>query len=191
MTSFLSDPEPSAQVQRLYDDDLAGDGFVMNLTRVWAHDPDGHDRFSGLLGHLARDLTFRQKGILVSATASTLGDSYCSLAWGKRLADEVGPAAAVGVLNGDDTALDPAEQALARWARTIVRDPNTTGPDDIAALRDAGFDDDQIFALTAYVALRGAFSTVNDALGARPDTELADMAPAEVRDAITWGRPAG
>ena len=40
-------------------------------------------------------------------------------------------------------------------------------------------------------ALRGAFSTINDALGALPDNELADMAPAEVRDAVTWGRPTG
>lgn len=39
-----------------------------------------------------------------------------------------------------------------------------------------------------YVALRLAFSTVNDALGAHPDAELADEAPAAVRDAVTWGR---
>ena len=36
------------------------------------------------------------------------------------------------------------------------------------ALRDAGFDDAQIFAITVFVAARLAFSTVNDALGARP-----------------------
>jgi hypothetical protein len=33
-----------------------------------------------------------------------------------------------------------------------------------------------------------AFSTVNDALGAVPDAEPWEMAPAAVADAVTWGR---
>ena len=42
-------------------------------------------------------LTFRQRGILVTAAASTLGDSYCSLAWGGKLAggDRTGPGGGV------------------------------------------------------------------------------------------------
>ncbi|HYU02430.1 MAG TPA: hypothetical protein VEL02_01180, partial [Jatrophihabitantaceae bacterium] len=56
------------------------------------------------------------------------------------------------------------------------------------ALRDAGYDDAQIVAITAYVALRIAFATVNGALGARPDHELNETAPAAVRDAVTYGR---
>jgi hypothetical protein len=70
------------------------------------------------------------------------------------------------------------------WWRRTTRcstarsDPNGTGPDDVQELRDAGFDDRQVFGITLYVALRIAFSTVNDALGARPDRELAVAAPA-------------
>lgn len=189
MTSFLAEPEPSHDAQRLFDADLEGDGFVMNLTRVWARDPSCLTGFHDLIGHVSRDLTMRQKGILVSATASTLGDSYCSLAWGRRLADEVGGPAAAGVLRGDDAALDPGDQALARWARKVTQDPNATTADDVAALRAAGFDDDQVLAVTAYVALRIAFSTVNDALGVHPDVEVAERAPDEVRATVTWGRP--
>lgn len=40
------------------------------------------------------------------------------------------------------------------------------------ALREAGWSDDEIFTMTAFVALRLAFSTVNGALGARPDAAL-------------------
>lgn len=29
----------------MYDDDLADEGYVMNLTRVWAHDPAAHEAF--------------------------------------------------------------------------------------------------------------------------------------------------
>ena len=65
----------------------------------------------------AGSLTYRQRGILVTALASTLGDSYCSLAWGKNLADEAGPDLAGSILRGDDNGLEPPERALARWAR--------------------------------------------------------------------------
>ena len=189
--TFLAEPEPTEPARRLYAEDLDGDGYVMNLTRLWAHAPAAHDGFVALLDAAtsAGDLTFRQKGVLVSAVASTLGDSYCSLAWGTRLAGEVGDETAAAVLTGDDTGLDPAEQALARWARAVARDPNGTTPEDVQALRDAGFGDVQIFAVTAYVAGRVAFSTVNDALGARPDAELLAQAPGAVRAAVDWGRP--
>jgi hypothetical protein len=71
----------------------------------------------------------------------------------------------------------------------VGRDPNSIEADDVQALRDAGFDDQQVFAVTAYVALRLAFSTVNDALGARPDQELGATAPEPVRAAVGFGRP--
>jgi uncharacterized peroxidase-related enzyme len=189
-TGFLEVPETSADVQRLYDDDLQQHGFVMNVSKVWAHQPEAHDDLLALLGKVvsAGGLTLRQRSILVSACASTLGDSYCSLAWGKRLAREAGPDVAGSVLRGEDEGLDGAERVLARWARRITRDPNGTEAGDVQELRDAGYDDAQIFAVTAFVALRIAFSTVNDALGAHPDHELLAEAPAAVRDAVTYGR---
>jgi hypothetical protein len=39
------------------------------------------------------------------------------------------------------------------------------------------------------VAGRLAFSTVNDALGAQPDHELATSVAPEIRDAVDYGRP--
>ncbi len=39
------------------------------------------------------------------------------------------------------------------------------------------------------IAWRLAFTAVNAALGARPDAQLAEDAPAAVRDAVTYGRP--
>lgn len=188
--TFLAEPEPSGGVERMYAGDLDGHGYVMNLTRLWAHAPAADDRFRAML-EAATDvgrLTFRQKAVLVSACASSLGDSYCSLAWGTRLAGEVGDVTAAAVLSGDDTGLDPAEQALARWARAVVRDPNATSAADVQELRDAGFTDEQIFAVTVYVAGRVAFSSVNDALGARPDAALLAAAPDPVRAAVGWGR---
>lgn len=70
-----------------------------------------------------------------------------------------------------------------------MKDPNATTSADTQRLRDAGLDDTQIFAITVFVALRLAFSTVNDALGAHPDVKLAASLPTEVVTAVDYGRP--
>jgi uncharacterized peroxidase-related enzyme len=188
---FLGPAPESSAADRLFAHDRETFGFVMNLSRVWAHQPEVHDELFALFGRAAEasGLTFRERGVLISALASTMGDPHCSLAWGTRLAGAAGEDVAVAVLRGGDAGLEPAERALATWARQLARDPNGTTSADVEALRAVGYDDGQIVALTAFVALRIAFSTVNDALGARPDDELAGAAPEGVRTAVTFGRP--
>ena len=190
--SFLQEPPVSPLVQALYDEDLAGDGYIWNLSRLWAHQPETLKRLFELMSQAftPSGLTFRQRGILVTAAASAHGDSYCSLAWGGKLGKASDAAVAAGVLNGSDTGLTGQEKAIAAWARKVATDPNATTPADIQALRDAGFDDGQIFAITSFVALRLAFSTINDALGTQPDAQLALSVPPQVREAVTYGRPA-
>jgi uncharacterized peroxidase-related enzyme len=187
---FLGPPEPTPEASRLYDEDTAGLGYVMNNTRLWAHQPEAHRRLGDLLDHLTRaaGLTMRLRGVLVTSTAAAMGDSYCSLAWGEKLARETDGALAAAVLRGDLSPLTPAERALADWARRVATAPNDTTAADVQTLRDAGYSDDQVLAITAFVAMRLAFSTVNDALGATPDAELVAGMPAEVADAVTWGR---
>jgi len=78
---------------------------------------------------------------------------------------------------------------MSEWARKVVRDPNATTPSDVDALRKAGLSDPQIFAITTFVALRLAFSTINDALGANPDAQLLQTLPEEIVQSVTYGRP--
>ncbi len=190
-TGFLEVAGDGAASRRLRDSDLDQHGYVMNLTQVWAHHPELKTGLFALVEQAAEaaGLTYRQRGVLVSACASAAGDSYCSLAWGSRLAAATTPEVAVAVLHGDDSALDPEDRLLARWARRVSADPNAAVSEDIDALRSAGWDDGRIVALTAFVALRSAFSAVNDALGVPPDHELVELAPAQVRAAVAYGRP--
>ena len=187
---FLSVPETSPEVQSLYDGDLEELGYVMNSSKLWAHQPAVQEGIFDVMGQMVRlgGLTFRQRGILVTACASAMGDSYCSLAWANKLAKEANAALAGSVLAATDVGLDDSERALAGWARQVARDPNGTTGADVQVLRDVGFDDAQIFAITVFVAMRLAFSTVNDALGAVPDQVLVDTVPDEVRAAVTFGR---
>ena len=73
-TSFLADPPPSEGAQRNFDEDVRGLGYVMNASRLWAHDPAALDGLSDLLGHFSRagSLTHRQRAILVTSCASAV-----------------------------------------------------------------------------------------------------------------------
>lgn len=187
--TFLGEPDPTPAARDLYAADEAGLGRVMNLTRAWAHRPELKTGLFALLAQASDGLDARTRGVLVTACAAARTDSYCSLAWGARLADAASPETAAAVVRGEDTGLDDRERVLAAWARAVVRDPNGTTAEDVGALRDAGLTDPEIVAVTVFVALRLAFSSVNDALGVRPDAELRDEVPAAVLDAVAYGRP--
>lgn len=191
---FLGIPETTTEVQKMFDEDTAELGYVMNVSRLWAYQPTTVAGLFALLaqvnsGNSGERLSLRQRSILVTACASAFGDSYCSLAWGNKLAKASDAQTAARVVEGADVGLSNSERAMALWARKVARDPNGTTAADVAELREAGFSDAQIFMITVFVALRLAFSTVNDALGLRPDAALRSTAPAILRDAVTFGRP--
>ena len=188
---FLTVPGPTAAGQQLFDEDVADVGYAMNVSRLWAYQPDTVTGLFDLLrrANSAHDLSVRQRLILVAACTSEFGDSYCSLVWGSKLAAASSAHTAAAVLRGQDEPLSPSERAMALWARNVARDPNATTPADVHVLRDAGFSDAQVLAITVFVALRLAFSTVNDALGLPPDAALRRTVPPDVLDAVTRGRP--
>jgi alkylhydroperoxidase family enzyme len=190
---FLDHPPQSASVDGLFASDLESDGYVMNLTRLWSWRPEVVDAFGDARATLLDDCDLAEADIalLVAATAAARSDSYCSLAWGRKLAKFIGPDAAGSVIAGGLDGLDERARALTVWARQVVEDPNATSTADVQTLRDAGLSDRAIFEATAHIAFRLAFSTVNDALGAAPDLQTAEAAPDAVREAVTFGRPPG
>ena len=189
--TFLSEPAPSSAQQQMYDEDCAEDGFVWNNSRLWGHQPELNERMSALIGEASKaaKLTNREKAMLVLGQARAIGDSYCSLAWSRWLTEWEDADTALAAVRQDLTHFSPREQALSAWARIVATDPNGVTSGDVQPLRDVGFEDPQIHALTLYAALRMALSTTNDALGAAPDRALADLLDPRVRDAVTWGRP--
>lgn len=188
---FLPEPELTPEAKALFDDDLESPGFVMNASRLWAYQPASIEGLFALASKVIADqgLSFRDRGIMVLACASTLGDSACSVAWGHRISSVADTETVVGVLQGNDAGLTDRERALAEWTRAVVRDPNRTSPSHVEAMREAGWTDAQIFAVTVFVSLRMAFATVNDALGVTPDAGYRTLVPPAVFDAVTYGRP--
>jgi uncharacterized peroxidase-related enzyme len=187
---FLPEPPPSAAQADLYARDVAEDGYVSNNVRLWAWRPEVCNAFIDTRKLLVPHLSMRERAVLVCAAARAIDDSYCSLAWGHQLAKQVDATTAAALLTGDDPdSLTPREKALVAWARQVVRAPNAARREDVERLRGAGLTDQEIFDATVFIAFRLAFSTVNDALGARPDWQLALEVPREVREAVTYGRP--
>ena len=160
--------------------------------RLWSWQPKTVEEFFDLLGRATKDrLSFREWGLIVLATASTIDDSYCSTAWAHKLTPRIGADVAAAVLRGDDSALTRTEQAITSWIRRVMRSASTTTPDDIDELRQAGIDDDKIFAMTFYAAMRMAFSNVNNALGAHPDRQFRTTTTLQLLAVIDYGRPMG
>jgi len=187
---FLGEAPAGDEARAAFHDDREADGYISNHTRLWCWRPDLRQAFlelrTGVMSSSA--LTDRDFAILVTATASARGDSYCSLAWGSRLAELSDDETAAQVISGEPAPALERDAALADWARSVVRDPNATTPADVARLRDLGFGDREIFEATAFIAFRLALCVVNDALGAAPDKQLADAAPTAVREAVDYGR---
>ena len=191
---LISEPPEEPAVRALYDEANAEDGYVMNLVRLWAWRPDVHDAFleARKLLLAQTSLSKREVAVLNTATAARRGDSYCAIAWGTRLAELADGETAGALLRGEDTPrLSGREMALARWAELVVRDPNSAAADHIGGLRGEGLSDREIVDATMLVAFRLAFTTVNDALGAQPDSQLAREASPDVLRSVTFGRRVG
>jgi uncharacterized peroxidase-related enzyme len=187
----LAEPPSTPEQEATYQADRESGGYVGNYVRLWCWRPDVLEAFTATRTLLLSEsaLTPADVAVIVTASVAARSDSYCALAWGRRLSNALDEPAAVAVITGDDDGLDERHRALARWARRVVTDPNSIDSGEVDTLRSAGFDDRQIFEATTLVAFRLAFATVNDALGARPDAQLVAATPTGVRDAVTFGRP--
>jgi uncharacterized peroxidase-related enzyme len=188
---FLSNPPEDDAVRAIFDKAKSEEDYVMNFVRLWAWRPDVHLAFSAARQVLASStrLSARELAVLNSTSASSIGDSSCSIAWGTRLAHLSDAETAAALLRGHDVpALTERERALRAWASSVVEDPNGTSREDIEALQAAGLTEGEIFDATLFVAFRLAFITVNDALGVQPDRRLAQEAPAPVLASVTFGR---
>jgi SAM-dependent methyltransferase/alkylhydroperoxidase family enzyme len=183
--SFLGAATETDSVRLLAEEDLTDLGFVMNATKLWSHDPAALAALFELIVPTAREagLSIPERAVATIVGTTLAGDTYCPLAWGDKLAKAATPEIAASVMLGSDDLLDDRERAVVAWARIVVAAPESATPADIARLRAVGFDNAQILRLTLFIALRIAFSTVNGALGARPEAEYVEHVDPAVRAA--------
>jgi alkylhydroperoxidase family enzyme len=189
---FLDEPEADATVQAAYAANADDAGYLMNYAHAWAWRQDATNAFftARKLVAGATTLSAGEIAVVNAAVAGARKDPACSLAWGTKLAAQVGPAVAANVLRGSTEGLSGREAALSVWVARVAADPNATSAADVADLRAAGFDDREIAEATMLAVFRLAFTAFNSALGVVTDAELVAAAPPEVRQAVVYGDPA-
>ena len=185
-------PRVDEHVERMYDGDLSGQGYVAHLTRVWANSPEA----LGALSYVLKQASITAG--LDHAHARAAGDRVCRddrrllLLAGLRL-----PAGPRGRRRRRGrrrswtrtSALSPEERALVRWARRVSRDPSATTarrrrlPPRPGVRRPADLRD--------HALRRPATGVLDRERRARRDPgRRADRAGADGRaSAVTYGRP--
>jgi uncharacterized peroxidase-related enzyme len=165
-------------------------GYLPNYTRVFGQRPAVYAAWKQLGGAIGGGMDTRRYELATLAAARVLRSSYCALAHGKVLAEQyLGPETTRAVADGDaDTALDPVDAEIVRFAILVTRDAAGVTAKDVDRLRAVGLSDDDILDVTLAVAARCFFSTVLEALGVQPDPAYRALDP-DLRAALTVGRP--
>ncbi len=116
-TGFLATPADSPQAQAHRNEDQEELGYVMNGAELWAYQPETVAALFGLMGRSLAGRPDSRRRCSWPPPRRHAGNSYCSLAWGRKLLGFASPEVAAGVISGDDAPLTDDERALAAWAR--------------------------------------------------------------------------
>lgn len=182
--------EASGEVGALYEQAQARMGYVPNYTKLFSLHPSVNTAWTALLGAVRSRMDTRRYELVTLAAARGLRSSYCMLAHGSILQDKFFSAEQLaGIARDYGTAaeLTPAEAAMMAYAEQIARDATRITRDDVDALREHGFTDEEIFDIAATATARCFFSKLLDALGAEPDAAYGALEDG-LREELTVGR---
>ncbi|HEX7298420.1 MAG TPA: peroxidase-related enzyme [Solirubrobacteraceae bacterium] len=186
----ITEESASSSAAAMLEADRARMGFVPNFARAFAHRPAVYEAWQRLNGALKQTMDPRRYELVTLAAARRLRSSYCALAHGKVLADQLLEPDTVREVAVDhrSAGMEPVDVAVMDLAEQVVEDASAVTEADVARLRDLGLSDEEIFDVVAAAAARCFFSKTLDALGVRADPVFAEMDPG-LREALTVGRP--
>jgi uncharacterized peroxidase-related enzyme len=194
-TAFIQTTLPAdadGDVRAMYERQQAKLGYLPNYALPFCHRPALMASWAGLLADIRRHVEPRRFELVTLSAAHALRNSYCSLAHAKAMTelDSVATVRALVETPTDDAGatLHPADATIAAYARKVAQDAASITETDIAALREHGLTDTEIFDIAATAAARAFFAKLLDALGVRADTTFGDM-EASLRAALVVGRP--
>lgn len=188
---FIATTAPAdarGEVRRMYLRQQARYGYVPNYAKPFCHRPQVMALWAELLAGIRRPMDRRRFELVTFAAARTLGSSYCSLAHGGALLQWLPVAVLRALAEGDDSVLPPAEAALFRFARKVVREASAVTAEEVEALRGHGLADAEIFDVAAVAAARCFLANLVEGLGGLADPGFRSLDPA-LRRVLTVGRP--
>jgi uncharacterized peroxidase-related enzyme len=166
-------------------------GFVPNYAKVFSDRAEIMNLWADLLAGIRRHIDRRRFELVTFVAARQLRSSYCALAHGRVLQQEILSREEMRALvDGDQSHFSEAEVAMMDLARKVIDDSSAITAEDIDRMRSAGFAENEIFDVVTTAAARAFFAKIPDALGARPDVSFLEMEEA-LRERLTPGRPIG
>ena len=156
-------------------------GFVPNVFLAFARRPDEFRAFFAFHDTLmdkSDGLSKAEREMIVVATSAANHCLYCVVAHGAILRIR-----AKNPLIADQLATNPAkadlsdrERAIVEFALRVAGDSASITDDDLQAMRDRGFTDDEIWDIGAIAALFALSNRYANVTGMRPNDEFFGMA---------------
>lgn len=182
--------QAEAGVKEMYAENKAEFGYLPNYVQAFSLRPDVMAAWGQFLGTLKRDMDARRYELVTLAAARALRSSYCMLAHGSIMLQELFSTEQLTRIAQDyqSAGLTPAEVAMMAYAEQIALDATAITQANIDSLRQHGFSDAEILEIATTAAARCFFSKTLDALGAEPDEAFMAL-DENLRQALTVGRP--
>ncbi len=153
-------------------------GGVVNLFGTVAHSPAALKSLLGAFGALAEGRLDAKLGEKIAvAIANYNGCAYC-LSAHTLLGKNAGASAEEMAAAQQGRSDDPRSQAAIRFALRVVEDRADIQDSDIAALRVAGFDDEEIVEIFAHIALNLFTNYIN--IGLDVDVDFPVVTPSQI-----------
>jgi uncharacterized peroxidase-related enzyme len=154
-------------------------GLVPNLFRLVGTSPAALEGYLGLNGALGKGkLDARTRERIALAVAEINGCSYCLSAHsylGKNMAKLSDSEISANRAGGSE---DPKANAAVRFAVRIVTERGHVSDDDLASVRQAGYDDAQLLEIVLHVALNTLTNYVNEVAKTEIDFPVVTVAAA-------------
>ena len=182
ISRFGEPPEAElpADIAAVYAKNLERIGFVPNVFRTYAKRPEHFRAFMQYHDVLMKGesgLTRAEREAIVVAVSSENACQYCVTAHGAalrilgkdpNLADQI-------AINWRTADLTPRLRTILGFASRVNEPGFAADDDEIAALRSAGFSDDDVWDIAAIAAFFGFSNRMAGALDMRPNAEFYAM----------------
>jgi uncharacterized peroxidase-related enzyme len=181
--SRFGEPDESSlpdDIRAIYEANRAKIGFVPNVFRAYAKRPEHFRAFMQYHDVLMRGpsgLTRAEREAIVVAVSSENRCLYCTIAHGAALrilgkhpmlADQI-------AANWRTADLTPRLRAMLTFASRVNEPGFAATDDEIAALRNEGFSEDDVWDIAAVAAFFGFSNRMAGVMGMRPNAEFYAM----------------
>jgi uncharacterized peroxidase-related enzyme len=148
-------------------------GVVPNLFRLVATSPAALEGYLGMNGALAKGaLPAATRERIALAVAEINGCAYCLSAHSYLATNLAKLDAAEIAANRAGTSTDAKADAAVRFAASVARERGHVGPEEVAAVKAAGYDDAQVIEIVQHVALNTWTNYINEVAGTPIDFPL-------------------